>query len=202
MRPVHRAGRRSFKVDPLRIVPAAVAGALEFVLAGFPIRRASQVCADRRDDKDPLRVSHHPDAILILKFSVHAKSVIGRIADSEICFRFIQRSRQEEAQEHDEVDAQEPEHRRHHKTPTARDLLALVSVVRSTENLTNSVGDPWFTRFGSGRRRFGPDWFFSGWVRHLCPVAGHTRPVSNSDQSVYNDQSGTWAKGRSRQALD
>jgi hypothetical protein len=38
---VHRSGSRSFKVDAFVVVATTVAGTLEFVLAGLPIRRAA-----------------------------------------------------------------------------------------------------------------------------------------------------------------
>src|SRR5579864_1916387 len=40
---IHRTRRWSFEVDPLAVVTAPVARALELVLTGLPVRRASQM---------------------------------------------------------------------------------------------------------------------------------------------------------------
>src|SRR5262249_37688386 len=123
VRAVHRTRRRSLEVDPFRIISAAVAGTLKLVLACLPVGRAAQVRADRGDDEDTLGVAHHPDAILILKFRVDAKAEVGRTAYTEVSLRLIERSWQEKAEKHDEVDAQKSQHGRHHETAPAGDLL-------------------------------------------------------------------------------
>src|SRR5438445_9157814 len=103
---VHRTRRRAFEVNSFAVVAAAVAGAFEFVFAGFPIRRASQVRADGRDHEDAFRIADHPDAMRVLEFRVDAKAEVGWIPYRERGFGLEQRARKEEAQEHDEVDAE------------------------------------------------------------------------------------------------
>src|SRR5258708_29304429 len=103
---VHRPWRRTFEVDAFRIVAAAVAWTFEFVLAGFPIRRASQVRADGRDHKDAFRIADHPDAVGVLEFRVHAKAEVGWIPYCERRLGLEQGARKEEAQEHHQLDAQ------------------------------------------------------------------------------------------------
>src|SRR5215472_16623607 len=71
---IHRARRRPFKIDSFRIVPAAVARALELVFAGLPIGRAAEMSTDRRNHEDPLGVPHHPDSIPVLKLGVDAEA--------------------------------------------------------------------------------------------------------------------------------
>lgn len=67
---VHWSGSRSFKVDAFVVVPTAVAGTLEFVLAGLPIWGASQMSATRINDKQSIRSAVHPDAVFLLKLSI------------------------------------------------------------------------------------------------------------------------------------
>ena len=140
-------------------------GALEFVLARLPVRRAAQVRANRRDHEDPFRVAHHPDAVLVLEFGVHAEAEIGRIADFEIGLWLEQRARKEEAQEHHEIDGQKSQHRSHHETAPAADLFGLVGIVGTGENFQKSIANTGFG--GLGRRRCGARRFFSSRIRHL-----------------------------------
>src|ERR1035441_5351876 len=49
VRPVHGARCRTFEVDAFGVVSAAVARALELVLARLPVGRAAQVSADGRE---------------------------------------------------------------------------------------------------------------------------------------------------------
>src|SRR6266566_1060851 len=79
--PIHRPGRWTFEVDPFAVVAAAVAGALEFVFAGLPIRGAAEMRAARINNKEAIGSAVHPDAVFLLKLAVHAKRVIGRIPD-------------------------------------------------------------------------------------------------------------------------
>src|ERR1039457_3042407 len=67
VRPVHGSRRRTLEVDAFGVVAAAVARALELVLARLPVGRAAQMGADGGDDEDTLGVADHPDAVLILK---------------------------------------------------------------------------------------------------------------------------------------
>ena len=133
VRPIHRPGCGALEVHTLRIVPAAVTGALEFVLARLPVRRAAQVRANRRDHKDPFRVAHHPDAVLVLEFGVHAEAEIGRIADFEIGLWLEQRARKEEAQEHHEIDGSLSAAQKARSLKQARHLL-LAAVVTSRKH--------------------------------------------------------------------
>src|SRR5215204_4907652 len=80
---IHRARRGAFEVDALTVVAAAVARALELVLARLPVGRASQVRAARVDDEQALGVSDDPDAVLLLPLGVHAERVVARKADAE-----------------------------------------------------------------------------------------------------------------------
>ena len=52
LEPLERPGRRALEVDPGDIEPAAVARALELLLAGQPVGRAAQVGADRLERVD------------------------------------------------------------------------------------------------------------------------------------------------------
>lgn len=48
---VHRARRRAFKVHAFTVITTAVARALEFILACFPIGRTTEVSTTRVNDK-------------------------------------------------------------------------------------------------------------------------------------------------------
>src|SRR5215471_10881810 len=135
VRTVHWPRRGAFEVDALGIVPAAVAGALEFVLTGLPIRRAAQVRADGRDDEDAFGVAHYPDAVLILELGVDAETEIRRIADAELGLGFVERPRKEESEKHQQVDAQRTEHRGHDKLAAARDDRTFVAYFVLIENV-------------------------------------------------------------------
>ena len=80
---IHRSRRRTLKIDALTIVTAAMAGALELVLRGFPIRGATQMSTARIDDEQPVRRTIDPDPILLQPFFVDAQPVIPGIADLE-----------------------------------------------------------------------------------------------------------------------
>ena len=99
MRPIHRTRRRAFEVDAFAVVPAAVARALELVFAGFPVRGAAQMGAARIDYKNAVGCAIHPDAIFLLKLSVHSQAVLLGVADLETGRRLEQCPRQEEAKE-------------------------------------------------------------------------------------------------------
>ena len=121
VRTVHRTRSGAFEIDTLGIVPRAVAGALEFVLTGFPIRRAAEVRADRGDHENALGVAHHPDAVRILKLGIHAETEIGRVADQKLRFWLVERPWEEEAQEHEQIHGQKTEDARHYEAAAARD---------------------------------------------------------------------------------
>src|ERR1041385_960202 len=80
---VHGTRGGAFEVHAFAVIAAAVAGALEFVLAGFPVRCAAEVRATRVNNKDAIRRAVYPDAVLLLPLGIHSKRVIGGIADFE-----------------------------------------------------------------------------------------------------------------------
>ena len=71
---VHGTRRRSFEVDALAVVTAAVARTLEFVFTGLPIRRAAEMRAAGVDYKNPVGSAIDPDAIFLLELGVHSQS--------------------------------------------------------------------------------------------------------------------------------
>src|ERR1700680_454398 len=77
---IHGAWRRTFEIYAFAVVAAAVAGALEFVFAGFPVRSAAEMRAPRVDDEDAVGCAVDPDAIFLLPLGVHAERVVGGIA--------------------------------------------------------------------------------------------------------------------------
>ena len=107
VRSIHRARRGAFKVDAFAVVAAPVARAFEFVLAGLPIRRASEVRADGVDNKETIGCFNNPDAVLLLPLRIDADAVIARRADAHDVRRLENRTRQEEAQEHQKACAEE-----------------------------------------------------------------------------------------------
>ena len=109
---VHRPRRGPLEVYPFASVAAPVARALELVLAGFPIGRASQVSAPSIDDEQPFGVANNPDAILLLEFRVDPEAEIGWVSDSEDGARFEDGSRKEEAQKHHKAGCKKPAHSR------------------------------------------------------------------------------------------
>src|SRR5690349_21486774 len=56
MRTIHGTRSRAFEIDAFRIVARAVARAFEFVLTGFPVRRAAEVRADRGNHENALGI--------------------------------------------------------------------------------------------------------------------------------------------------
>lgn len=81
MATVHRTRRRPFKVNTLDIVAAPVAWAFEFVFAWLPVRRATEMSAARKDDKQAVGSSVNPDAMRHLVFFVNADAVLSGEAD-------------------------------------------------------------------------------------------------------------------------
>src|SRR3989442_2896669 len=104
---VHGPRRRSLEIDAFGIVAAAVTRALEFVFGGFPVRRAAQMSAHRVDHEDAFGIAHHPDAVFVLKFRIHAETEIRRVTDEKSGLGFEERARKKESQEHQKIDAQE-----------------------------------------------------------------------------------------------
>src|SRR5215472_522657 len=103
--PIHRARRRTLEVDPFAVVAAAVAGTLEFVFAGLPIRGAAEMRTACINNKEAIGSAVHPDAVLLLKLGVYAKRVIRRIADLENRGRLKKGARKKKAKESDKPGA-------------------------------------------------------------------------------------------------
>src|SRR5438132_11282420 len=96
---VHRTRRRAFEVNSFAVVAAAMAGGFEFVVAGFPIRSASQVRAACVNRTETIGSAIHPDAVFLLPFGINAQAVFRGIADLENGVRFKECARQEETEE-------------------------------------------------------------------------------------------------------
>ena len=94
VRAVHRPRRRTLEVDAFGVIAAAVAGALELVLAGLPFRRAAQVGAARKDHENAVGLAHHPDAVGHQKTLVDAQIEIRRETDGEDGIGFVQGARE------------------------------------------------------------------------------------------------------------
>src|SRR5713226_4899989 len=123
---VHGARRGAFEVDTFTVVAAAVARALEFVFAGFPVRRAAEMRAARVDDENAIGSAVDPDAVFLLPLGVDAERVVGGIADLEDGGRLEERARQKETQKGDKPGAQETGDRAPHEaTPATVDLVVL-----------------------------------------------------------------------------
>src|SRR3984957_14147736 len=101
MRTIHGTRRRAFEINPLAVVPTAVARTFEFIFAGFPIRSAAQVCAARVDHEDSIRRAVNPDAIFLLKLGVDTQREFRGVAVLENRVWFEQSARQEETKEGD-----------------------------------------------------------------------------------------------------
>src|SRR6185369_9822892 len=96
------ARRRAFEVNAFTVVTTTVARAFEFVFTGLPVGRATEVCAARVDDEEPIGRSRHPDAVLLLPFGIDTQRVVAWSADAKDAGRFENRARQEEPHEHQE----------------------------------------------------------------------------------------------------
>src|SRR5258706_6124266 len=102
---IHRARRGALEIDAFTVITAAVTRALEFVFAGFPVRRAAQMRTARVDDENAIGRAVDPDAIFLLPLGVDAERVIGGIANFEDGGRLEERARQEKTQEGDKPGA-------------------------------------------------------------------------------------------------
>ena len=107
VRAVHRPRRGTFEVHAFAVISAAVARALEFILARLPVGRAPQVSTAREDREDAFRVAHDPNTVRLLKPRIYAETKIGRITDNEYGFGFKKCAGKKEAEEHEEVDAED-----------------------------------------------------------------------------------------------
>src|SRR6267378_1467912 len=119
VRAIHGTRRGSFKVDAFAVVTAAVAGALELVLAGLPIGRATEMSAAGVDDKDAIGRAVHPDAIFLLPLGIDAQGVVRGVADFEDGGRFEKRPGKEKSKKGDEPGAQKSSDRNPSETPSA-----------------------------------------------------------------------------------
>src|SRR4029077_5647416 len=104
---VHGARRGALEIDAFAVIAAAVARALEFVFAGFPVGRATEMRAAGVDDENAVGSAINPDAEFLLPLGVHAERVIGRITDFENGGRLEKRARKKKAQEGDKPGAEE-----------------------------------------------------------------------------------------------
>ena len=69
-------GRGAFKVDAFGVVAASMARTFELVFAGFPVGRASEVCAASIDDEESRRISHDPNTVLLLELGVDPEAEV------------------------------------------------------------------------------------------------------------------------------
>src|SRR6266478_2188445 len=126
VRAVHWPRRRAFKIYAFTVVAAAVARALEFVFAGFPVGRAAEMRAARVDDENTVGRAVHPDAVFLLPLGVDTERVVGGISDFEDGGRLEERARKEEAQEGDEPRAEKAGDAAPHQSAAAFLDLAIV----------------------------------------------------------------------------
>ena len=88
----------ALEVDARPVEAAAVAGALELVLRGQPVRRAAEVRADRDQRVEAVGLAHDPDAEGVLPARVHlAHVVLAREAGLEGLRRLEEHVGEEEA---------------------------------------------------------------------------------------------------------
>src|SRR5260370_1463967 len=132
MRALHGPRRGPFEVDTFACVAAAVARALELVLAGFPIGSAAQMGAASINDEHTTRRAVHPDAVLLLPLGIHAQSVVRGVANLEDGGWFKERAGKKKLKEGDEPGAEKAGDGNPHQPPPL-----LVE----------------FTRFGTGGRQ-------------------------------------------------
>src|SRR2546430_5784412 len=99
--------RRPLKVDTFAVVSTPVAGALELVLAGFPIRCAAQVSTASVDDKHAIRRAVHPDAVFLLPLGIYTEGVVRGVTNLEDGGGVEERTGKKKLKEGDEPSAQE-----------------------------------------------------------------------------------------------
>src|ERR1700687_1850652 len=104
---VHGARRGALEIDAFAVIAATVAGALEFVFAGFPVGRATEMRAAGVDDENAVGSAVNPDAEFLLPLGVHAERVIRGITDFENGGRLEKRTREKKTQEGDKPGAEE-----------------------------------------------------------------------------------------------
>src|SRR5579864_2869782 len=123
---IHGARRGALEIDAFTVVAAAMARALEFVFAGFPVRSAAEMRAARVDDEDAIGRAVDPDAIFLLPLGVDAERVVGGIADFENGGRLEESARKKETQKSDEPCAEKTGDRAPDQAATAGVDFALV----------------------------------------------------------------------------
>src|SRR5436190_3147650 len=104
---IHRPWRRPLEVNCFAVIATAVTGAFEFVFAGLPVRRTSQMCAARVDDKQSIGSLIDPNTVLLLILGIDPQGVVAWKSNFESAGRFKYGARQEEAHEHQEAGGQE-----------------------------------------------------------------------------------------------
>src|SRR4029077_16306884 len=72
VRAVHGTRRGTFEVDSFAVVSAPVAGTFEFVLASFPVGRATEMRTTREDNEHAVRCAVDPDAVFLLPLGIYA----------------------------------------------------------------------------------------------------------------------------------
>src|SRR2546423_9771282 len=105
---IHWPRGRTFKVNCLAVVTAALARAFKLILARLPVRSASQVRTAGVNHKNPIRSFVHPDAILLLPLGINTKSVVCGKTDAKSAGWLKDGSWQEEPQKHQEACRQKP----------------------------------------------------------------------------------------------
>src|SRR5580700_3040586 len=116
---VHGTRSRAFEVDAFAVIAAAVAWALELVLARFPVRGAAQVGTPCVNHEHAVWSAIDPDAVFLLKFCVDAQRELRGIANLENCVRFEKSARKKEPEESQEPCSQECRYCDPHQTATA-----------------------------------------------------------------------------------
>src|SRR5437899_1785442 len=107
IRAVHGTRRGAFEVHAFAVIAAAVAGTLEFVFAGLPVRCAAKVRATCINNEHAIRRAVYPNAVFLLPLGIHSERVVGGIADFENRGRLKERTRKEKAEESNEPGAEE-----------------------------------------------------------------------------------------------
>ena len=131
---IHGARCRTLEIDSFSVVAAAMARALELAFAGDPVGSTAEMGADRGDHEDAFAVSHHPDSVLALELGIHAETEIGGVADLEHRIRLIKNPREEEAEKHQEVHAQCPQHRCRDEPAPTRNGHTQIGLFRPRED--------------------------------------------------------------------
>jgi len=106
VRPVHGPGRRPFKVNSFRRVPAAMARALKLVLRRFPVGCAAQMRAAPEDDEDAVAFANYPDARCRFETLIDTWLEIRWVANLENRAGFKKCARKEEAEEHQKISSE------------------------------------------------------------------------------------------------